>query len=91
MRWEYHPDVQEGYGRFYSERHLHVAATLPDAPGGSNRQIALKRLHLPTGTLTLAGVIRFLITDLGVSPPCGDEWESRVREGEAALQLLDAE
>jgi hypothetical protein len=36
----------------------------------------------PTGWVTIEEVIRFLIVDLGMSPPCGDDWPNVVRESE---------
>jgi hypothetical protein len=32
--------------------------------------------------VTIEAVIRFLIVDLEVEPPCGDEWADRIHESE---------
>ena len=45
----------------------------------------LNRLHLPTGWITIEEVLRFLIEDLGMKPPCGDSWARRLAESERAF------
>ena len=42
---------------------------------------APNKLHIPTGGVTIAQVIRFLIADLGV-PPLTEEWDEVLRESE---------
>jgi hypothetical protein len=54
--------------------HLHAHATPLD----------LRRVHLPSGRVELADVIRFLITELGVRPRRRD-WEAAVASAEAIL------
>ena len=39
------------------------------------------KLHIPTGWVTIENVIRFLITDLGVSP-LTEEWDEELRRSE---------
>lgn len=49
-------------------------------------QADLNRLHVPTGYVLLEYVIRFLITDLGIAPPCGaDKWEAALERSEATF------
>jgi hypothetical protein len=39
-------------------------------------------LHIPTGWALIEEVIRFLIHDLGMEPPCGDRWPEILEESE---------
>lgn len=49
--------------------HLHVSASLRAATSAvDEREIDLDKLHLPTGQVTLAAVVRSLITEFGVEP-----------------------
>ncbi|MCC7380270.1 MAG: hypothetical protein IT384_00460 [Deltaproteobacteria bacterium] len=73
IRWEYDRSLRHG-----SKRHVQF--------GGFKHHdhtwADLNRLHTPTGRVLLEHVLRFLIADLGVKPPCGDEWEAVLDEGE---------
>ncbi len=40
---------------------------------------------MPTGWVTIEEVIRFLIVDLELKPPCGDDWPSTLAESERAF------
>ncbi len=74
IRWEYNPGALPK-----CRHHIQLAsARLPVADG----ELDLNRLHLPTGWVTIEEVIRFLITDMAVKPPCGDEWQNRLKGGE---------
>lgn len=75
MRWEYVSDApKDGFCR----HHVQVPAKLT-APDG---RLDLNKIHLPTGWVTIEEVIRFLIVDLGVKPPCGDEWCGKLEASE---------
>ncbi len=73
IRWEYDPDVLPR-----CRHHVQLRLALPAA----GAELDLNRLHLPTGWVTIEEVIRFLVTDMGVSPPCGGEWERRLADSE---------
>jgi hypothetical protein len=80
MRWEYVDRKLEPEAR-YPRHHLHVHdVVLPVGDTGAG--IDLKKTHLPTGWVTLEEVLRFLINELGVAPPCGDRWDQELRDGE---------
>jgi hypothetical protein len=75
VRWEYDRRVEKTR---HSRHHVQLPASLP-APDG---ELDLNKLHLPTGWVTIEAVIRFLIVDLGVHPPCGNDWADRVHASE---------
>lgn len=80
MRWEYVDRKLEPEAR-YPRHHLHVhdvVLPIDDSSAG----IDLKKTHLPTGWVTIEEVLRFLINELGVTPPCGDRWNDELRDGE---------
>jgi hypothetical protein len=75
IRWEYDRDTRR-------DRHpRHHAQSAVAMPLG-DRTLDLNKAHLPTGWVTIEEVIRFLIHDLGMRPPCGDEWCDRIIESE---------
>ena len=45
-------------------------------------ELDLDKAHLPTGWVTIEEVIRFLIFDLGMQPPCGDSWPDLLEKSE---------
>jgi hypothetical protein len=60
--------------------HFHASSTpsvaLPGRPGyPDTSELALNRVHFPTHSMGLDGLVRFLITKLGVGPR-GSDWES---------------
>jgi hypothetical protein len=59
--------------------HLHVRTRSDAGYGG----MPLDRLHLPTGSIPLAAIVRFLITELGVEPNRAD-WVRILADVEAA-------
>lgn len=74
IRWEYEPAALP-----CCRHHIQLdAAYLPVAGGELN----LNRLHVPTGFVLMEEVIRFLIAEMGVHPPCDDEWQQRLAESE---------
>lgn len=75
MRWEYDATIAvDHYARHHAQ--LSTAVELGDAT------LDLNKAHLPTGWVTIEEVIRFLIVDLGMVPPCGDDWPTVVSESE---------
>jgi hypothetical protein len=65
--------------------HLHVSATLtPRVDAVSQREIDLDKLHIATGTVSLASVVRMLITELGVAPR-RDDWRDVLDRAEETL------
>jgi hypothetical protein len=75
VRWEYDRKTDRAS---HSRHHVQLPATLPVVDG----ELDFDKLHLPTGWVTIESVIRFLVVDLGVEPPCGDEWAERLHESE---------
>lgn len=56
--------------------HLHLSSRIPSFELGANaNQVNLADMHIPTGVVTLADVVRLLITEFGVEPRRPD-WES---------------
>jgi hypothetical protein len=53
-----------------------VAIMFSNAPGSNSetRPLDLNRAHVPTGWVTIEEIIRFMIVDLGVKPPCRSRW-----------------
>jgi hypothetical protein len=47
--------------------------------------LLLDDVHLPSGWVTMEEVIRFLIVELGMKPPCGASWPAVLEESEAAF------
>jgi hypothetical protein len=60
--------------------HLHVKASRDMAPGAA----AIDKLHFPTGPVSLAAIVRFLIEEVGVEPNRPD-WEHVLADAEARL------
>ena len=81
MRWEYVDRKLEPEAR-YPRHHLRIHdVALPI--DGSSSGIDLKKTHLPTGWVTIEELLRFLISELGVTSPCGDRWDQELRDGES--------
>ena len=76
IRWEYDRTTPRDR---HCRNHAQAAAQLPFGEG----TLDLDRVHLPTGWVTIEEVIRFLIHELGMQPPCGDEWWERVITSES--------
>lgn len=60
--------------------HLHVKATRDMAPGAT----AIEKLHFPTGPVSLAAIVRFLIDEVGIEPNRAD-WGRVLADAEIAL------
>jgi hypothetical protein len=70
IRWEYDRTLRGGKNP--CRHHVQQAATI-DVPGQKDG-LDLNKLHVPTGWVMIEEVLRFLIVDLGVRPPCGKNW-----------------
>jgi hypothetical protein len=68
IRWEYEREFEAGkrHCRHHVQQRAHVEL-------GTSR-LDLNKAHVPTGWVTIEEVIRFLLVDLGVRPPCGSTW-----------------
>jgi hypothetical protein len=56
--------------------HLHLSSRIPSFELGANAEPTnLAAMHIPTGFVTFADVVRLLITEFGVEPRRAD-WES---------------
>ncbi len=61
--------------------HLHVSAALrPALPNGDRAVLPLDKLHLATGPVPLAAVVRMLVEEFGVRP-LADDWRDRLDRG----------
>ncbi|MCW2995219.1 MAG: hypothetical protein JWQ18_2714 [Conexibacter sp.] len=78
IRWEY--EATMGRSR-HARHHAQLRADLDIGDG----TLDLNRAHLPTGWVTIEEVIRFLIVDLGMVPPCGDRWPDVLEQSERAF------
>jgi hypothetical protein len=75
MRWEYDATTAVNH---HARHHAQLSTAVPLG----DATLDLNKAHLPTGWVTIEEIIRFLIVDLGMSPPCGDNWPNIVRESE---------
>ena len=80
IRWEYEKETPRDR---HARNHVQVQAVARTQ--GSGADLNLNKLHTPTGWTTVEEVIRFLIWDLGVSPPCGDGWPEHLSRSERAF------
>lgn len=77
IRWEYDSGAPaDGHCR----HHVQMPTVLPIGAG-----LDLDKAHVPTGWVTLEEVLRFLIVDLGVKPPCGSKWPAILADSERAF------
>ena len=66
--------------------HLHVSASLSAQTSAVDRQsIDLGKLHLATGRVSLASVVRMLITEFGIAPRRHD-WAETLDRTERIFQ-----
>jgi hypothetical protein len=80
FRWEYDRSHDPKTSK-PPRHHAHAPARI-EAGGIS---LDLNKLHIPTGWVTIEEVIRFLITELGHRPPCGNGWPAVLAESEEAF------
>ncbi len=65
--------------------HLHVStALIAQTDATTSREIGLDRLHLPTGQVSVAGFVRMLIAEFGVTP-LRDDWQATLDRIETDL------
>jgi hypothetical protein len=77
IAWHWHPDAPS----WQKTPHLHVGSTqLADNAVISNHH------HLPTGRVSVEGIIRLAINDLGVRP-AREDWQEKLMESEFKFQL----
>jgi hypothetical protein len=78
LRWEYirFPGEEEVYCRHQVQGPISL-----DLYDDQNNQVKLSDLHLPTGWVPVAEVLRFCLVDLGVKPLSSD-WDRVLRESE---------
>lgn len=76
IRWEYDWDTHRAR---HPRHHTQLHGELDLGPGA---KLDLDKAHLPTGWVTFEEVIRFLIVDLEMKPPCGDKWPDLLEESE---------
>lgn len=79
IRWEYDKSTARDRN---ARHHVQIAARVSLGTGG---QLDLNKLHTPTGWTTIEEVIRFLICDLGVKPPCENQWPDVLERSERAF------
>jgi hypothetical protein len=80
IRWEYKSNPEQSKPS-YCRNHVQIQMQALLGEGG----IDLDKAHLPTGWVTIEEVIRFLIVDLEVEPPCKEEWPEKLAESERAF------
>lgn len=79
----YHWDPSSRRGPTYP--HMHVSATAIIHHDALNaRAFGLEKLHLPTGRVLLGGVVRMLISELGVRGRMSN-WPTRLSESDPIL------
>lgn len=66
LRWEYEPKSNDQHCR----HHFHASTKVALAEDF----LDLNKCHLPNGWIMIEEVLRFLIVELGVKPPCKDNW-----------------
>jgi hypothetical protein len=76
IRWEYERDTP---GDRHARHHVQIRGT---AQLVGAEPLDLNKLHIPTGWTTIEEVIRFLIHDLGILPPCGGRWHEVLAQSE---------
>lgn len=78
IRWEYDAATPRDA---FCRHHAQMPAVLRVGDG----ELDLDKVHLATGWVTIEEVLRFLIIELGVRPPCGDEWPLVLAKSEEAF------
>ena len=75
LRWEYDAETDRDA---HARHHMQMPAEIALGEGS----LDMNKAHLPTGWVTIEEVIRFLIVDLEVRPPCGEDWADRLHVSE---------
>lgn len=71
LTYHWHPESSS----LVTTPHLHLSTRMPPVNVATRSQVALGAMHIPTGVVTLAQVVRLLITEFGVEPRRPD-WEA---------------
>jgi hypothetical protein len=82
IRWEY--DRKLRGGEQPCRHHVQQQATIKVPDTGAI--LDLDKLHVPTGWVTLEEVLRFLIYDLKMRPPCGARWPAVLEASEKVFR-----
>jgi hypothetical protein len=82
VRWEYVAAKAGHAGP--CRHHVQFGKMVTEVPFGTG-SFNFTRFHMPTGWVLMEEVFRFLVTELGVKPPCGDRWPEVLRESENAF------
>lgn len=70
--------------------HLHVSAALRGTtPSGEPAVLPLDKVHVPTGHVSAADVVRLLVADLGVETLAAD-WRARLSQATPMLPAFPA-
>lgn len=75
LAWHWQPGL-EFAGPDHPHLHVSAAVGFPNALGESAK-VDLDKLHLPTGPVSLADVVRMLVEEFGVQPLMAD-WRERL-------------
>ncbi len=75
LAWHWQPGP-EFAGPDYPHLQVSAAVGFPDARG-HRTMVDLDKVHLPTGPVSLAGVVRMLVEEFGVQPVVAD-WRERL-------------
>lgn len=75
LAWHWQPGPALA-GPDHPHVHVSAAARFPDA-AGQPAAVDLDKLHLPTGPVSLAAVVRMLVEEFGVHPRVAD-WRERL-------------
>jgi len=82
LRWEYLSPtlpVYKDHGKRWCWRHIQM----PHVVSMPHGELNFNKIHMPSGYVVIEDVIRFLITDLGVKPPCGKTtWHQKLVDSE---------
>ncbi len=77
LAWHWHPGADFAGP---DHPHVHVSAALrPSLAAGERAVIPIDKLHLPTGPVALAAVVRMLVEEFGVQPIAND-WRERLAD-----------
>jgi hypothetical protein len=82
VRWEYEPAPAGHDGP--CRHHVQFGKMVPAVRFGSGT-FNMTRFHMPTGWVLMEEVFRFLICELGMEPPCEDEWPVVLQRSERAF------
>jgi hypothetical protein len=82
IRWEYDRGLRGGNRPCRHHVQQQTEIRIPD----TSAALDLDKLHLPTGWVKLEEVLRFLIYDLGMKPPCGKRWPTVLEQSERVFR-----